>query len=141
MINNEIIRGSFCSVWLNSEKLMEAKKVEAKVSLNTEELDINGKLNKEYRYMGYGGTGTLEVHKVNSRIAQLYADAIRSGQLPEINMDLVVTDPDSRGSQRCRLFGVIFDELDLGSWENGTVLSESTPFRFADYAFKEKIEG
>ena len=38
MINNQIIRGSFCSVWLNNEKLAEATKVEAKVSINTEEL-------------------------------------------------------------------------------------------------------
>lgn len=141
IINNKQIRGNFCSVWLNNEKLAEAKKVEAKVSLNFEELDINGQLNKEYRYMGNSGSGTLELHKVNSRIAQLYAEGAQSGQLPEVKMDIVVTDPDVSGSQRCVLYGVVFDEVDLGSWENGAVLSESVPFKFADFEFIETIEG
>lgn len=139
-INNKIIRGNFGSVWLNNEKLAEAKKVEAKAALNTEELDINGQLNKEYRYMGWAGSGTLEVHKVNSRIVQLYAEGVKSGSLPEVKMDIVVTDPDVSGSQRCVLYGVVFDEVDLGSWENGTVLSESVPFKFADYEFIETLE-
>ena len=140
MINNKIIRGSFCGVWMNNEKMAEATKVEAKASLNTEELDINGQLNKEYRYMGWSGSGTLEVHKVNSRIARLYAEGVKSGQLPEIKLDVVVTDPDVAGSQRCVMYGVIFDEVDLGSWENGAVLSESVPFKFADFEFIETIE-
>ena len=104
-------------------------------------VDINGKLGKEYRYMGWSGSGTLELHKVNSRIARLYAEGAKSGQLPEIKLDVVVTDPDAVGAQRCVLYGVIFDEFDLGSWENGAVLSESVPFKFADYEFLELIEG
>ena len=139
-VNNEIIRGNFCSVWLNNEKLAEAKKVEAKSSHNLEELDINGQLNKEYRYMGWAGSGTLEIHKINSRIVRLYAEGIKSGSLPEIKMDVVLADPDVSGAQRCVLYGVIFDELDLGSWENGAVLGESVPFRFADFEFIETIE-
>ena len=141
LITNKQIRGSFCSVWLNNEKLAEARKVEAKVSLNTEELDVNGQLGKEYRYMGFSGSGTLELHKVNSRIARLYAAGAKSGQLPEVKLDIVVTDPDAVGAQRCVLYGVVFDEFDLGSWENGTVLSESVPFKFADYEYLELIEG
>ena len=140
-VNNEIIRGNFCSVWLNNEKLAEAKKMEAKSSHNLEELDINGQLNKEYRYMGWAGSGTLEIHKINSRIVRLYAKGIKSGSLPEIKMDVVLADPDVSGAQRCVLYGVIFDELDLGSWENGAVLGESVPFRFADFEFIETIEG
>lgn len=140
-INNKVIRGNFCSVWLNNEKLAEAKKVEAKASLSFEELDVNGQLNKEQRYMGYAGTGTLELHKVNSRIARLYAEGAKSGQLPDVKMDIAVTDPDVSGAQRCALYGVTFDEFDLGSWENGAVLSESVPFKFADYEFLEMIEG
>ena len=139
-VNNEIIRGNFCSVWLNNEKLAEAKKVEAKSSHNLEELDINGQLNKEYRYMGWSGSGTLEIHKINSRIVRLYAEGIKSGSLPEIKMDVVLADPDVSGAQRCVLYGVIFDELDLGSWENGAVLGESVPFHFADFEFIETIE-
>ena len=141
LITNKQIRGSFCSAWLNNEKLAEARSVEAKVTINTEELDVNGQLGKEYRYMGFSGSGTLELHKVNSRIARLYAEGAKSGQLPEIKLDIVVTDPDVVGAQRCVLYGVIFDEFDLGSWENGTVLSESVPFKFADYEFLELIEG
>ena len=141
MINNKIIRGSFCGVWMNNEKMGEAKKAEVKVSINTEELDVNGQLNKDYRYMGYAGTGTLDMHKINSRIIALYAEALKSGALPEVKLDFAVTDPDVSGTQRCVVYGVIFDEVDLGSWENGTELSESVPFRFADYEIIETIEG
>lgn len=141
LITNKQIRGSFCSAWLNNEKLAEAKSAEAKVTINTEELDVNGQLGKEHRYMGFSGSGTLELHKVNSRIARLYAEGAKSGQLPEVKLDIVVTDPDVVGAQRCVLYGVVFDEFDLGSWENGTVLSESVPFKFADYEYLELIEG
>ena len=66
-------------------------------------------------------------------------DQIEAGLLGKL--DIVVTDPDAVGAQRCVLDGVVFDEFDLGSWENGAVLSESVPFKFADYEFIEMIEG
>ena len=60
--HNKVFRGSFGKVWLDDEKLANVKSFEAKVSLDYEEMDVNGDLGKKQRYMGYSVSGTMVMH-------------------------------------------------------------------------------
>ena len=137
---NRIIRGTFGAVWMNNEKLYEVKSAEAKVTLNYEELHLNGEFGTDRRYMGYDVSGTVTLHKCGSRAARLYASAPKTGILPEVKMDFALKDPDVAGAQRAVLEGVTFDELTLAQFENNTVLEESIPFHAAGFDLPEFLE-
>lgn len=139
-VRNRIIRGSFGAAWLNNEKLYEIKSMEAKVTLNYEELHLNGDFGTSRRYMGYDISGTMVLHKVSSRPSKLMGDGPKTGQLPEIKVDIALRDPDVAGAQRAVMDGVTFDEFTLGQFENNTVLEETVPFHAAGYDMPEWLE-
>ena len=137
---NKIIRGTFGGAWMNNEKLYDVKSVEAKVSLNYEEIHVNGEFGTGRRYMGYDVSGTLVCHKVGSRAARLYANGPKTGQLPDVVLDFALKDPDVNGAQRAVLDGVTFDEFTLAQFENNTVLEETIPFHASGYNLPEFLE-
>ena len=140
-INNKIIRGSFGSVWVNNEKKTNVKSFEAKVTGNYEDVNVNGELGTQKRYMGYSIAGTMVLHKTGSEMLRLYGTGLMTGQLPEVKVDAALGDPDSSGTQRVVLYDVLFDEITLAQFENNTVLEESIPFTAGSYEIVDMIDG
>lgn len=139
-INNKIIRGTFGRLWLGGEFVSEVKSFEAKVSLDFEDVHINGQFGTQKRYMGYSIAGTMTLHKVDSRILNLYKDGMMNGSLPTLRVDAALTDPDAAGAQRIVLYDVTFDEVTLAQFENNTVLEEEVPFTAGSYRVLETID-
>ena len=50
-VNNKIIRGSFGRLWVNSELIANVKSFEITATLNYEDVDINGELCQQHRYL------------------------------------------------------------------------------------------
>jgi len=138
-INNKVIRGTFGRVWVNNELIANVKSFEAKVTLDYEDIHVNGEFGVQKRYMGYSIAGTMTIHKIGSEVLRLYGAGMMNGQLPEIKVDAALADPDSAGAQRVVLYDVLFDEATLAQFENHTVLEESIPFTAGSYEITELI--
>lgn len=130
---NKIINGTHGSVWVNNEKWLDIDAFEAKVTINYEDVNMAEELGTDKKMIGYAGEGSLTTKKVYSRGANLLADAVRTGILPDINIVGKLADPDAYGSERCSLQRVTFNEFMLMKFEQKTIGSEELPFNFARY--------
>ena len=63
-----IINGTHGAVFLDGEEVAELKAFQAKLEFQKEEVKVAGKMATGTKYMGYSGKGSLQLHKVNSRM-------------------------------------------------------------------------
>ena len=135
-----VMSGSWGEVWLDSEYVAEAYGVQAKAALNKEKINVCRSIAEDTKVTGVKMTGSLKLHKVNSRMAILIGDSIKKGKDPRFTIISKLDDPDAYGAERLALYNVSFDDLTLADWEaakNGTV---ECPFTFTDYEFLDKVE-
>lgn len=138
--SNKIINGTFGAVWMNTEKLSNVKSFEAKVSLSYEDVDLAEDLATHKKYMGWSGSGTVVLHKVDSKMAEQLADGIKNGDLEPVTIVAKLDDPAAYGAERIQLNGVYFDELTLLKFAMKEKQEEECPFTFDDYEFLDMIE-
>ena len=137
--HNKVFRGSFGKVWLDDEKLANVKSFEAKVSLDYEEMDVNGDLGKKQRYMGYSVSGTMGMHKYDSTILKKYKEGIVTGELPELKIVSALDDPSAYGAERVALYDVTLDELALSKFENKGLVEEEVPFKAGSFELLDLV--
>ena len=125
---NQIYNGTNGRVWMDGDLMSAVKKFEAKMSVDYEDVDINGEMCQQKRMMGYSISGTMPLHKVDSYILKNYLAAILSGMLPDITMVASENDPQTGATQRIALYGVKLDEVALANFENRSLLEEEVPF-------------
>lgn len=135
-----VINGTFGEVWLDDEKLGEQKGLQAKVNFTKEDVDIAGKLSKGTKITGWEGTGTLRLHKVNSRVAKRVSDELKQGRTVTFTVISKLADPDSYGAERVVIRNVSFDDITLVDFEPKRILEVEMPFTFDDYDFLDVIE-
>jgi hypothetical protein len=135
-----VITGTFGEVWLNGDKVSECFGLEAKIEMEKEEIAIAGKLSTDTKFMGFKGTGSLKMHKVNSRMAKLLSENIKKGINPRFQILSVLNDPASYGAERIRIKDASFDDLTLAGWEVKQKGEIEAPFTFTDWEYLDLIE-
>ncbi|MFJ5771403.1 phage tail tube protein [Psychrobacillus sp. NPDC093180] len=130
---NKQINGTFGSLWVNGEKWMDIESFEAKVTINYEDVNMSEDLATHKKMTGWSGEGSMTVKKVYSRGANLMANAVKTGILPDINLVGKLADPDAFGAERVDIREVTFNEFMLMKFEQKTKMTEDLPFNFADY--------
>lgn len=130
---NKQINGTFGSVWVNNEKWLDVDSFEAKVAINYEDVNMAEDLATHKKMNGWAGEGAMTVKKVYSRGANILANAVKSGVLPDINIVGKLADPDAFGAERVAINEVTFNEFMLMKFEQKTLATEELPFNFADY--------
>lgn len=133
--NLQIVRGKFGRIWVNGEVLSNCKEFEAKVTMNYEEIVLAEEFGTNQRYMGYSVEGTITLYKIDSKVAKLLKDGIKSGVLPEIKIVARVADPDSGGTERVELTDVTFDEMTLLKFDTSALVEEEVPFKAGSYNY------
>ena len=136
---NKVINGSFGKVWVDGELFANVKSFEAKNTLNYEDVEIAGDLGTHQKYMGYEGSGTMTLHKIDTRIGKKMASAVKTGEMPEINIVSSLSDPAAYGAERVKLIEVTFDEVTLMKFANKELQEEEVPFKYADYDYIDMI--
>lgn len=139
MNGNSVILGTFGKLYINNVRVAEIKSFELKVSLQYEDILVNGNLITQSKYKGATLTGTLVLHKVNSFNINLVKDAIKTGIMPSIKFLGELADPNIDGDEAIEVSDVMFDEATLLSFANGEVREESTAFRAGDYNYLSTI--
>ena len=136
---NKILRGTFGRLWAQGKRLANVKSFEVKATLNYEDVEINGELCQQHRYLGYSLAGTVVVHKTDTYLVNLILNGMLTGSMPPIKLVGRLDDPDANGSERVEIYDVTFDEATLLRFENATVSEESVPFKAGGFRYLDKI--
>ena len=110
MDGKRVISGTWGEVWLDSEKVT-----------------------------GFDGTGSLRMHKVNSRMAKKILKDITQGKDVRFTIITKLADPDSYGTERAVLKGVSFDDLTIADWEAKQPGKIEAPFTFSKVEYLDMI--
>lgn len=134
-----VISGTWGEVWLDSDKVSECYGLQAKVGFNKEDIALCGQMASDKKVTGIDCTGSLRMHKVNSRMAQVIGQYIRNGRDIRFTVISKLNDPDAYGAERVVLKNVSFDDLTLADWEAKSPGKVESPFTFTDYEFLDMI--
>lgn len=135
----KIMNGTHGTVFLDGEEVAELKAFQAKLEFQKEEVKVAGKMATGTKYMGYSGKGSLQLHKVNSRMIKAIGSQIKEGKEPRFTVIGKLADPDADGVERIALNNVSFDDLTLFDFEVGALGQTECPFTFTDYDFLDLI--
>lgn len=134
-----IINGKWGEVWLDDEKVGECYGLQAKIALKKEDVILCGQMGNDKKTTGWDGTGSLKMHKVNSRMANKMRSLIAEGRDVRCTIISKLADPDSFGTERVIIKGVSFDDVTLADWEAGTPGKIESPFTFTNYELMDQI--
>ena len=134
-----IMNGTFGELWLDSEYVGEVYKAQAKVEFTKEEIKQCGTFFADNKVVGCKGTGSLTMHKVNSRMAKKIGTMVKNKKDARFTIISKLDDPDAYGAERVSLTGVQFDDLTLFDWEAQKPLETETPFTFTDYNYLDQV--
>ena len=139
MAANKVLSGTHGHLWINGEKFANVKSFEAKLAGDFEEIKIAEELGTKNKYMGYSISGTIALHKMNSKSAGVMAEGYMTGDIPDIVLVASIEDPAAYGYERIELSDVTFDEMTLLQFETGSVTSEEVPFKAGSFRYLDKI--
>lgn len=137
---NRLLRGQDAHIWFNGRKLATVQKCEAKMEGNFEDINVCGDPATYAVYNGWSGSGTLEYLKFDSEIMQMVTTAFLSGVMPECEIITLLENESTGKRERCRIGIVTFTEATILSFEKTALITESIPFKFADFEYLETIE-
>ena len=136
----QTINGTWGTVKINGEIVAEVIGLEAKVSIEKEEVKQTGTLVKGYKTTGTEGKGTIKLNKVYSRFIALMKDNIKAGRSTICTIESLLADPDSDGVEGIVLKSCMFDELQLVNWEARKIGDESVDFTFGEWDVTDMID-
>lgn len=135
----QVINGSYGECWINDEYVAEIKKFEAKIAIEYEDIERPRKLGKAKKMIGYGGTGSIVIHKVTSRFARILSENLKNGKQTTVTIISKLDDPDAIGAERVAVKNATFNDLTLANWEAKKAGEEETGFNFDDWEFLDMI--
>lgn len=139
---NNQISGTYFDVWWGEELLFETSKLEAKVIIEREDvqldIDVDSKISK------LKGEGNLTIRFFYTRGMDKFLEAYKAGKDPRTTIISNIKDPDTPGEQeeRVKIGNVWLNELILALYERGTPAEREIPFGFTpkDASFFSTIE-
>ncbi len=117
------LTGSNGAVWIDGEKVGILKKIEAKIIVNREDIQIG--LDVDSTMTGIKGEYTLTLSKLTSRWLK-YAEKIKNGEDVRIEIIAKLKDPNAKDGaiERYSIADAWFNELPLVSYEVGAPIEE-----------------
>lgn len=137
---DRVINGSFGEVWCDNDYMAEVIGLEAKLKLDTADVQMTGTLKKGTKVIGVSGSGILKLNKVTSYFIKKVGDNIKAGKATRATIVTNLEDPEAFGAERIALSDCVLTELTLADWESGKLCEESIPFTFSDFDVLEAIE-
>lgn len=136
---NGFLSGTNAALWFNGEILATLNKYEAKVTGNFTDVDCIGAYATYTQYHGYKIEGTLSVHKVDSKIAAMYAAAYKSGVMPDVVLTSKIYDPITGAAERVAISDVVITEFVAAIAEAKSTIDVEFPFTATEYEYLEEI--
>ena len=134
------INGTFGALWLEGELVRECTGLKADVGLDFIDVPMCGNLSKHQKVSGMTGNGSINMTKVNSRMAIKLSDMIKAGKTPTFTVISKLADPDAYGAERVVLKNCQFSSLSLADWSANQIANITQPFTFTDWDYLDMIE-
>lgn len=135
-----VISGTWGQAWLDGDIMAECYGLQAKVKFNKEDVPICRQMATDKKVTSVECTGSVRLHKVNSRMAKAIGEKIRDGRDIRFTIVSKLADPDAYGAERVVLKNVSFDDVTLADWEAKSIGKVESPFTFTDYEFLDMID-
>ncbi|MBY6846792.1 phage tail tube protein [Clostridium botulinum] len=136
---NEVISGNQGRVWINTELWGNLSSIEAKCSLETEDIKFVGDSSKYTKITGNSIEGTITIKKTDSRAQRLLAEGFRTLDMPDISIVVATASANGKRIERLKLEDVVFTELQLAKLEAGAMIEEELPFTASSFEYLELI--
>ena len=134
-----VISGTWGEAWLDGDYVSECYGLQAKYAYNKEDVNLCGQMETDSKVMSIKGTGSMKLHKVNSRMAKVIGDKIVDGKDVRFTIVSKLADPDAYGAERVSLSNVSFDDFTLADWEAAAKGTVEVPFTFTKHKFLDSI--
>ncbi len=120
---NRTLSGTYGEVWVDGEKIWEFSKIEAKVTANREDVQLD--LDVDSKITGLKGEFTLTLKKVYSRYNAVF-ESWKKGVDQRSQIITKLADPDAADGQQERysIDNCWFNELPLVNMEKGGIIEE-----------------
>lgn len=137
---NRVLSGAWAEVYWNGLKVAILKKIEFKITVNREDVQIG--LDVDSKITSVKGEGTLAIQKVYTSFEGIRQEILK-GRDPRGTIIAKLQDPDAIGGQteRYQISNVALGEF-AKSWEVGAKIEEEYPFTFTptDMILLDQIE-
>ena len=130
---NRVMSGTWGQLWLDSELVAECYKFQAKANYNKEDVHICGSMFMDTKTTSAKGTGSIGMHKINSRMIKTIGQKILDGKDVRFTIISKLDDPDAYGSERIAFKNVSFVDLTLADWEASVKGQIEAPFTFVGF--------
>ena len=126
---NRTITGAYGELWLDNEKVLELKSVEAKIT--AERKDVQLGISVDSKITRLKCEGTIKVFKVYTRGKKILENWVK-GKDVRSRIVTSIKDPDSlRGQEeRVSIDNVWLNSIELAKFERGEIVEEEIPFGF-----------
>lgn len=126
---NQTLAGTWGEVWMNGERVFALQKIEQKVEVNREDVQIG--MDVDSKATGWKGTGTLSIKKAYTHAKKILED-LAAGKDVRSQIISKLADPDAVGGQieRWSTDNVWWNTIPVISWETGTPVQEEYEFGF-----------
>ncbi len=138
---NQVLSGTWGEVWIDGDKVFELNKIEAKVVINREDIQMG--IDLDSKMTGLKGEFTMGIKKVFSRWADYFEEYFKNGVDKRVEIIAKLGDPDARskGIERYSIGNCWFNEFPLINYEIGAPVEEeiSGGFTPSDMQVLDKI--
>ena len=126
-----VISGTWGEVWLNGDYVAECYGLQVKIAYTKEDVPMCRQMFVDTKTTSVKGTGSLKMHKVNSRMVSVIGEQIVNGKDIRFTIVSKLDDPDAYGAERVSISNVSFDDLTVADWEAAKKGVIESPFTFA----------
>ena len=134
---NDVINGLYGYCYdENGQQIQSAQSFETTVEFEKEAVKQAGKFMDSHKVMSGSGSGTMTIHKLDSRLQRKVAE----NPTAKYNYIGKLADPTARGEEAIMYKGVSFDSVELTKYELGAIVDAEFPFTFDDYEYINRID-
>lgn len=126
---NKTLSGTWGELWIDGEKIFEFSKIELKVTVNREDVQLG--IDVDSKMTGLKGEGSYVVKKVYTR-AKSALEKLAKGIDVRSEIIAKLEDPDAVGGQieRWSCDNVWLNEIPVVNWEKGGIIEEENTLGF-----------
>lgn len=136
---NKFLTGTNGYLWFNGELMANLEKVDIKVEGEFDDVTVSGDPATYPQYKGYSISGSVAFAKMNSNVLSKYADAYKTGRMPDLKIVSKLRDVNTGESERMAVTGVVITTLPLIGWEAKGTIKEEYPLKASGYELLEVI--
>ena len=105
----QVMSGTQGELWIDGQYMAEVTAFKAEMKLLKEEVNKVKTMSKQYKTVGWEGTGNVKLNHISSFFINKISDNIKAGRQTVCTIISKLDDPDSIGAERVVIRDATFD--------------------------------